>query len=472
MIHRFLLYLLISIPLIAKAQTPALSLSDTAFYRMVLLYHPVVKQAGLLLPSAQAEIQIARGLFDPVLAARYSDKEYDEKTYWKQWEGGLIIPLFPGIDLKAGYTKDEGEYVNPEETTPENGLVSAGVKVPLGQGLFMDERRNTLGQAKLYADLAEAERRKMLNKLLLDATSEYYDWYYNYNRLRWFEEFVRLSIIRYEAIRDRVIFGDLPAIDSLEALMEVENRTILLNQSRVDYLASQLSLSNFLWNDQLQPMQVTDSLMPVHDSSTIKLISTEELAALLNSSTTQHPEIVALETKLSQLDFERRWAAEKLKPKLNLEYNFLSDTEEGIYNNYNFSELEDYKFGVNFSMPLFLRSERGKLNQTKLKINHNQYQQIRIQREISNDLRQAWNEVNIFFDQVSVQKRQLVLAERMLTGESERFFAGESSLFLVNTRETVLINNRVRLAELESRYHKSKAWLYWSAGNLSEINTR
>jgi outer membrane protein TolC len=472
MILRILIYLLLVFPVAVNAQSAPLTLSDTSFYRLVLMYHPVAKQAGLLLPSAQAEIQMARGLFDPVLAASYSAKEFDEKTYWKQWQGGLVVPLFPGIDLKAGYTRDEGEFINPEETTPEEGLVSAGIKVPLGQGLFIDERRNTLGQAKLFADLAEAERRKMLNKLLLDATSEYYDWYYNYNRLRWFDEFVRLSVIRYEAIRDRVIFGDLPAIDSLEALMEVENRTILLNQARVDYLASQLSVSNFLWNDQLQPMQVTDALIPAHDSASIKLISTEELATLLSSSNTQHPDIVALDTKLAQLDFERRWAAEKLKPKLNLEYNFLSDTQDGIYHNYNFSEMEDYKFGVNFSMPLFLRGERGKLNQTKLKISYNEFQQIRIQREISNDLRQAWNEVNIFYDQVFVQKRQLILAERMLTGESDRFFAGESSLFLVNTRETVLINNRVRLAELEARYHKSKAWLYWSAGNLSDINTR
>jgi outer membrane protein TolC len=283
---------------------------------------------------------------------------------------------------------------------------------------------------------------------------------------------LRLALIRYEAIRDRVLFGDLPAIDSLEALMEVENRTLLRNQALIDYKGSQLTISNFMWTDDLQPLQVTDSLLPAISLNSIELFTIDELDSLLKLADAFHPELLSTNLKLEQLDFERRWAAEKLKPKLNLEYNFLSDTDPSAYYGYDFSQTEDYKFGVNFSMPLFLRAERGKLNLTKLKIDQMQYRYISLQRDITNDLRQAWNEVNIFYDQVSVQNRQLVLAEKMVIGETDRFNAGESSLFLVNTREANLINNRVRLAEVESKYHKSKAFLYWSAGNLSEISDR
>ena len=45
---------------------------------------------------------------------------------------------------------------------------------------------------------------------------------------------------------------------------------------------------------------------------------------MLDSANSNHPELVKLRTKLRGLEIEKRWAAEKLRPKLNLDYNFLA----------------------------------------------------------------------------------------------------------------------------------------------------
>jgi outer membrane protein TolC len=95
------------------------------------------------------------------------------------------VPVWIG-ELKAGYERNQGQYVNPEYRTPNEGLAYAGVSVPLpiSQGFFIDARRNTLRQAQLFRDIAEADRVKEINKLLLSAAKDYWNWYYAYNEYR------------------------------------------------------------------------------------------------------------------------------------------------------------------------------------------------------------------------------------------------------------------------------------------------
>jgi outer membrane protein TolC len=455
---------ILSIPFISNGQEKSQVISVDDFLKLVIQYHPVAQQAELLSESAKSEIRMARGLFDPTLKSNYSKKEFDEKTYWKIWENYLTIPVLPGFDVKAGYEFTEGDYLNPERNTPEKGLSTLGISIPLGQGLFIDDRRKILGQAKLLTKMAEADKVKMINKLLLQAVKEYYDWAFFNQRLNYHKEFVALATTRYEAIKDRVRFGDLPAIDSLEALVELENRKILLAQSQLDYQRQQLIVSNYLWTDEQQPLQVTDSLIPIIDSNQIKKITVDELKVLLDTVRNRHPDLIKADIKIEQLSFDKRLAREKLKPKLNIDYNILSGNEGGVYNDYQKRTSNQQKYGLNFSIPLFLREERGKLLNTGLKINTAELDRIQTERELTNQVLANFKEVNILNDQLSLLGNQVSLSEKLLNGEIDRFKNSEGSLFLVNNRETALINSKIRLAETESKYFKSKAQLVWSAG--------
>jgi outer membrane protein TolC len=188
---------------------------------------------------------------------------------------------------------------------------------------------------------------------------------------------------------------------------------------------------------------------------------------LLLQAQSLHPEIEKFAAKLEQLDVEKRWAAEKLRPKLQFDYNFLrTGSRPWSTETQNFSLDNNYKMGVQFSVPLLLRQERGKLSLTKLKIRQTGWERQQTAREISNGIRTTYNEMLAIRTQVSLQEEQVLNAARMLEGEQFRFSNGEGSVFLMNQRENSMIGAQIKLEELKAKFGKSKALFYWSAGAL------
>ena len=74
-----------------------------------------------------------------------------------------------------------------------------------------------------------------------------------------------------------------------------------------------------------------------------------------------HPKMQSLDFKVQSLEVEKRLRANMLLPRVDLQYNFLTGTPD-IGRSFNTA---DYKGGLNVSMPLFLRKERGNLKLSK-----------------------------------------------------------------------------------------------------------
>ncbi|WP_333483039.1 hypothetical protein [Spirosoma telluris] len=100
------------------AKATVFSVAD--FYRAILDYHPIVKQASLLNREAQQEILQARGAFDPKLFSVYDRKEFGQSLYYDKWQSGLSIPILPaGIDLKMTYERNRGSILTPKIVYPK-----------------------------------------------------------------------------------------------------------------------------------------------------------------------------------------------------------------------------------------------------------------------------------------------------------------------------------------------------------------
>ncbi|MBD0260936.1 MAG: TolC family protein, partial [Cytophagales bacterium] len=180
-------------------------LTSREFFQRVMEFHPVARQAALLSENARQELRIARGEFDPKLESDFAMKEFKKSLYYRNWDTQLKVPVWIG-ELKAGYERNTGTYVNPEIRTPDRGLAYAGVSVPLpiSQGFFIDARRNTLRQAQLFRDIAEADQVKEINKLLLSAAKDYWNWYYAHNEYDMIRESYDLADVRFRAVKERV----------------------------------------------------------------------------------------------------------------------------------------------------------------------------------------------------------------------------------------------------------------------------
>lgn len=69
-------------------------LSYDQFMEWVKLYHPVAKQADLLLDLGTQEVRKARGGFDPYLYGSIDEKQYQEKEYYNKKRQSLsFLPL-------------------------------------------------------------------------------------------------------------------------------------------------------------------------------------------------------------------------------------------------------------------------------------------------------------------------------------------------------------------------------------------
>ena len=471
--------LLISLllPLYASASTLQSDSSQifrlNDFYIQILRFHPVARQAGLLDEKAKREIRMARGVMDPQLSSKFYEKELGGKNYFRLWDNSLKIPIWYGTDIKAGFEKNTGLHVNPENLTPANGLSYVGISVPLGQGLIIDERRAVIRQAKLMKDLAEAEQISMINKLLLQAAKDYWDWMFSYHQRKLYEEGFELADFRFKSVKERVLQGDLPPIDTVEAKMEMQNRKAMLTGAGVMHKNATLVLSNYLWTEENTPLEISgDALIPDLAAPEQAILLQDSLNTLLDAARTRHPELIKLNVKQQQLGIERRYLADNFKPKINLEYKLLQPgfpvQEESFTSAY---IPGNNILGFSFNFPLFLRTERGKLQLNKIKQVEISFEQQQSAREIQNQIQAYYNDLLALQEQIHLQEEMVENALMLRNGEQRLFENGESSLFLINSREMKLISYQVKLSELKVKYAQTKAMLTWAAGVPQSIES-
>jgi outer membrane protein len=431
------------------------------FKNLVIKNHPTVKQANLFPQDAETEIMQARGAFDPKLTSYFDRKAFKGDDYYNRWDNVLKIPTWSGVDFKLGYEQNRGNRLLLEESTR---LYVAGLTVPLGQGLIIDARRNTLRQARLAVNYAQAERQKLVASTIFYATKSYWDWWFSYQQLRLVREGYELADRRFVATRERARVGEQAAIDSVEAKITLQDRQVSLEQAIIELQNNRLALSNFLWSANETPLELPEDAQP--PLAPIRQVDETTLQSLLNQARNQHPEIQKLNVKIDQLRIEERFRREMLKPVFNANFNLIADgfTNKPNVDYANSFSPNNHKLGFEFAMPLFLRKERGKLQQIRIKQQSTGYDLNLARREIINDVYGAYNEVKNFERQLKIQIEATQNQEILLRGEQRKFDVGESTLFLINSRESKLIEMRTKVESLKSKYEKALANLAYVAG--------
>ncbi len=445
------------------------TLSARTYIEIVKKFHPLAKQASLIPEVAKAELLIAKGGWDPKINSEYDSKTFDGINYFSYFESKVTIPTWYGIEVKTGYDFAYGAKLNTETKLPSNGLGYVGISVPLVKNLFIDKQRAALQQAKLFTEASEQQRLVLLNELLLNALTSYYEWSYAYNEYTIYQEAVRIAQVRFEATKKLAELGDRSALDTTEALTQLQSRQFQRNDAKLNYLNAGLELSNYLWIENNQPYRLDSNVIPtvLLADFTNAEIQLDKLDALLNIQNQTHPALLNYNLKLKQLEVERKLKIENLKPTLNVNYNLLSEqfsfrsTAGLIFNN-------NFKFGLNFSMPLTFMQGRGELKITKLKIQETSLAVDYKRQELMNKLKSYFNDLIILREQIQLYEQTLKGYKQLLDGENVRLYNGESSLFLVNARENKYLESQLKLRELQAKYHKTEASIKWAVGNIAQ----
>ncbi|WP_310380658.1 TolC family protein [Flavobacterium sp.] len=455
--HFILLFLFISAEIIAQNTIPnGKELTYNEYLGYVKKFHPLVKSANLNISNAQANLMMARGGFDPKIEIDFDKKQFKGSEYYSILNSSFKIPTWYGIEVKAGFDNSEGIYLNPQNTQPNQGLTSLGITVPLGQGMFINQRMSDLRKAKIQIQLNESERKLQVIVVLYDASVAYFNWKRNFSEVQLYEAYLKNAEIRMKGVSSLILNGDKPAIDSIEAGIIVRNRKLNLEDSQLKLAKSKLELANFLWLENNIPFELQEDIIPEKElESTLK--ESLKINEFLQEIPTleNHPKINALQSKIGILEVERKLKANSLLPKIDIGYHYLS--EPSSFNETNFN---DYKVGLNFSFPLFLRKERGSLQVAKFKIQDTQFELDIEKVALKNKIKAQQTELNSLEKQKKLIAKLVIDYATMLTSEERLFSFGESSIFLINSRENNLIASQLTAIHLENRYFISSADLF------------
>jgi len=429
-------------------------LSYSEFLGYVKKYHPLVKQANLEVSNAQAALMIARGGFDPKIEVDYSKKEFKGTEYYSLLNSSFKIPTWYGIEIKAGFDDTDGQYYNPQNRTPDAGLTSLGISVALGQGMFINQRMADVREGKLQIRLSDAQRKLRAIEVLYKASEAYFEWRKSFNEAELYKNYLGFASTRFEGVKKLIQHGDSPAIDSVEAKITVRNRQLNVENGNLKLAKAKLNLSNYLWIENV-PVELDETVRP-EQNLIATLEETLKTSAMMNVETLDsHPKLQALETKLSMLEINRQLKANSLLPKLNVGYNYIS--EPSYFDSFN---ADDYKFNIDFSIPIFLRKERGSLKIAKLKIQDLKFDIDQQKLELKNKIKAQQTEIASLRRQIDVIDSLAKDYLTMLNSEEKLFSFGESSIFLINSRENNLVSAKLSQISIENQFYISNAELY------------
>ncbi|WP_440881875.1 TolC family protein [Tenacibaculum sp. C7A-26P2] len=447
-------FYLISLSLFSQKNSDMLSLEEYLGY--VKKFHPIVKQAKLISSEGEVKLMKARGGFDPKIEIDFDKKLFKQTRYYNKLSNTFKIPTWYGVEIKANYETNDGIYLNPELKTPKEGLLSAGVSMSLMRGLLINDRMAALKKAKLFNLQTKQEQKILINKIIYEATKTYFKWLKSYRSKEIYLNYLSNAQTRLLNIKKSFESGDKPAIDTLEASINLKNRKLDLEKAKINYIKIKLETSNFLWTVGNTPLELKEEIYP--DNKTIKIIDQVLNSSIKNANQFNieyHPKLIKLELKKKSMIVEKKLRLNNLLPKLDIQYNFLSSKYRSI-NSFNTS---NYKGGIKMNFPLFLRKERGELKLIKLKIKELNF-------DIATNKVNLKNKINATVKQIESYEQQYIILNELITdyeslvkSEERKFSLGEGSLFLVNYREVKLIENQLKFIDTEYKYLLSKSEL-------------
>ncbi|MEI8060370.1 MAG: TolC family protein, partial [Ferruginibacter sp.] len=226
-------------------------------------------------------------------------------------------------------------------------------------------------------------------------------------------------------------------------------------------------LNTFLWKQNNEAYDLPEDVLP--DKKTEALYDAvlfPELDKIIVDAKTSHPELNIYGNKLNALTIERKLKFQELLPKVDLKYNQLAKGYTIATASIKSLFANNYRLGINFSVPIRLSQGRGEYKLAKLKITETKLQQSQKEIDIIYKVKKYYYQLVNYKTQVNLLQKTYNNYLLLQRGEEIRLFNGESSLFLVNSRENKTLETLIKLTETTIKYNKTSLGLQWAAGLL------
>lgn len=433
------------------------TLSIKDYLKVVLENHPIIRKADINNDIASAQVFKGKGALDPKIYSDYDAKQFDNIDYFTVWQSEAKIPTVLPLDFSIGYERNDGEFLNSENSVPTNGLVYGTINLSILRGFLYDEQRYNIQTAEIKGLKSQIEREIVIREIIFQAINSYIEWSADSNNLDVNNAFLELVQDRHQSIVQLFVNGDSPAVDTIESRLNLNSVEKFLLESRSKLIKSEQNVSLFIWDDNDQPLQLNTDIKPMYIEGLISEL--QELSLINNPDFNTDPLIEKIDNDTRSIELDTKLEKENLKPQLDLKYNTIVNLGKDDFNpTFTFN---DYKYGVGFQYPIRNRKTKGQLRINKSltlqnaldKIEYlgrlnNKYVGLLYQRDIRNE---------IVTTSVEKQKNSQLLYE----AEQLKFELGESSVFLMNSRERKLLEAQTELVKSYKSLGKIYSEMYY-----------
>jgi outer membrane protein TolC len=279
-----------------------------------------------------------------------------------------------------------------------------------------------------------------------------------------YQQFLEVANNRFRLLKIGYLNGERSEADTIEAYTQLQQFKILQTDAQVKLNTAKYELSNFLWDAQSAPLDLTDNALP--DTIQFYLWRDQELAQLLTQADTESPILKSYAYKLKILEVEKKLKFQGLLPTINLKANLLNKGYN-VLNGMNAAFMQNnYNWGIDLKIPLLMRVGKGEYKKAQLKIAETKLEVNLKKRVIENKVRNYYAEMQLLKQQIEMMQQLLAGYNSLLRAENIKFQNGESTLFIVNSREMKVIEANEKLISLRQKYLKANVSAEWSAGIL------
>lgn len=457
----YIVFIFLSVKVVSQTYNV---LSYNAFLKNVLENNPMAKKADNIKKYGELQYKAAKGNFDPSVRGTYDNKYFNNSNYYSVLSSDVRIPLFTAQNLKFGYEYGVGSNVNPEHFTSSYGLPYVGLEVGLLQGLVIDSRRAEVMKSKEYVEYYSAEKNVQLNALLFESSLKYFDWLFSLKQVSLNNYFLNLARQRLIGIEALATVGERAAVDTIEAAIFYQSRLLDLQSSEIESQKQNNDLASFNW--QSNSAALSSSYIPEDSLDTYFERVKSGLVARLYQDSTSNPIIAKYNSLQSILEIENKIKREMIKPKLNVNYNVLSNNPNSYSPVYS---QNNYKWGVDLSFPLLLRKSRNEYKMAKLNFQNNSFELANKSNELDFKMNALKQNVGLLAEQLQNAERSVKYSKQLVEAEKLKFVNGESSLFILNARENKWLESELKLSEYKLKFIKTVLNIIYLKGNLNYV---
>jgi outer membrane protein len=379
-----------------------------------------------------------------------------------------------GFNATRSSSNNSFNFLNPNLT----GSLNVSVVQPLLQNRTNVQRNAPIEIARTQLLITSDQSEAHISNVLAAAAGQYWDSIRARDNIGVLQQTLNLAQMSYERDKKALDLGALASLDIYQSETQVAERNRDLIQAQYAYTAALDGLRTLIGADLTPELRKTEIVLGDDPAMLPPKSAIMPFEEALTAALRVRPELSAAQRRITVDDLNARVARNLLLPRVDLTAqgaasglagNQPPSANTGIGNalgqTFAFT-YPGYGAGLQVSLPLHSKSAQAQLAEALVNRTRDAYTERQIQQQITLDVRQAINSLELANASIDAAVKARDLAQKNVEAEQQKYELGSITAFEVldsqtrlSSSESALLNAYVGYQEAYINYQRATAVL-------------